>query len=155
MRAPAALVMLALAACAPKPPGEPAPGEAAVVAAPFGATWDAVIDVMASQNIPISTMERASGFVATTSLSVGPEGKAWADCGYNGIAHPVPAQATYNVRVRELRDSSTVQVTVRWSTGGTSSFDPVRECSTTGIWEKQFAEAVKSHAEGVTVGQHE
>jgi hypothetical protein len=56
------LVLSALAACAPPyqppaPSGARAPTE---VLTSFGRTWDGVIDVFAEENIPISTMERAS-----------------------------------------------------------------------------------------------
>jgi hypothetical protein len=155
MRAPAALVMLACAACAPQQLPAPVTVAPTPVHAPFAATWNAVIDVLASQNIPISTMERASGFVATAPPMVGRDGKAWAECGNQGIAHLDPDRATYNVRVRETGDSSTVQATVRFTSGSGVGFDLMRECSTKGVWEQQFAEAVKAHAEGVAVGQHE
>lgn len=141
------LLILAAVACAPQPPAQPVAVAATPVGAPFAATWDAVIDVLASQNIPIATMERASGFVATAPLFVGPSGKNWADCGYTGVVHLSPDRATYNVRVRETGDSSTVQATVTFTTGSGIGYDLMRACSTTGIWEQQFAAAVRAAAE--------
>lgn len=147
------LTLLSLVACSPRPPAEPVPVAATPVAAPFAMTWDAVIDALASQNIPISTMERASGFVATQSLSVGSAGAPWADCGYTGVARLHPDHAIYNVRVREMGDSSTVQATVRFTSGSGIGYDLLRECSTTGVWETTFAESVKARAESHASGQ--
>lgn len=134
-----------IAACTGRPPAPPAPVAAVAVAAPFAATWDAVVDIMASQNIPITTIDRASGFVATSELAVGPEGKAWADCGTGGGNPFTPERATYNVRVRETPAGSTVQATVRWTSEPVTGM--VITCSTTGQWETAFAGAVKAAAE--------
>src|SRR3712207_1620493 len=95
-----ALFMVPVAACATMPAPPPPPRPATEVAAPFGRTWDAVIDEFAAQNIPIRTMERASGFIATEQLSVPRSSEKYADCGTDVAVPLVPHRATYNVLVR-------------------------------------------------------
>ena len=131
------------------PPTSTAPTRAATeVNASVGRTWDAVIDGFAERNIPIATMERVSGFIATQALTVGAGGTEWADCG-SGMGVPLgPDQATYNVRVLGDSTHSTVRVTVRWTQGGHVPADPLVECPTKGAWEAAFETAVKGRAEG-------
>src|SRR6476619_6670979 len=105
-------VALILVACLPAcyryhPPAPAVPRDSRTVYASFGKTWDAVIDVFASQNIPISTMERASGFIAAERTS-------WrlaslfdrdyvlrlSDCGRFGPNPYLPTAALYNIVVR-------------------------------------------------------
>src|SRR5689334_6312594 len=88
-----------------EPPPPPEPREATHVDASMGRTWDAVIDQFAARNIPIRTIERASGLIATDQLTVGREGYWWADCGKdNGLFStsqkpPIPAGATDTVDI--------------------------------------------------------
>jgi uncharacterized lipoprotein len=151
MRPAVAFIALALMACTVQPPIPPSPeavGVPLVVHAPFAATWDAVIDAFAARNTPITTIERESGFIATGQMAVGSDGQKWADCG-TALGMPIPVeQATYNVRVKATDDSSTVKATVRWTEGGSSRYDSLIECSTKGVWERSFEEAVKERAEG-------
>ena len=141
-------VLFLTVGCAASPP-VPAPArEETVVAVSFAATWDATIDHFAEDNIPISTIERASGIVATTRLGVDPETALIAsDCGTGqGIYYDVRFRATdaiYNVLVRGDERSSTVRVTVSWSNPAASF-----ECTTTGVWEAETQEAIKERAEG-------
>jgi hypothetical protein len=121
------------------------------VDAPFDRTWTALIDVFGDRNVPIRTLERASGFVATDRLTVGAhDGVVWADCGTD-MGERLPAEyAIYNVRVRGDSVQSTVQVTVLW----TASYQALRnsrvltkECVSTGIWEQESEAAIKLRAE--------
>ncbi len=112
------------------------------VAAAFTKTWNAVIDQFAEDNIPISTMERESGFIATSNLRVGADGFFWAECGKTMGAPITPAYATYNVVVRGDSARSTVRVSARWTT---SDGGP---CSTTGKWEAAIEADVRDRAEG-------
>src|SRR5919202_1864412 len=89
-----------LASCATvMPPAPPVPRAAPTeVAASFGKTWDAVIDELTSRNIPIKTVDRSSGLIATDPLTVASDIGDVADCGSDILAIKlVPTDATYNV----------------------------------------------------------
>jgi hypothetical protein len=127
------------------PPKSVAPArEPTAVRAPFAKTWDAVIDVFADQNIPIATIDRSSGLIATSRLAVPRSGHTWADCGVSSFGDPAgPNAAIYNVLVRGDSIRTTVKVTVSWALEG-SPFD----CVTKGTWESQTEERVAAKAEG-------
>jgi hypothetical protein len=146
-------VFLLLAACTYTPPGTVAPVRAPTpVQAPFTRAWNAVIDVFADRNIPIRTIDRASGFAATEALSVNSEdGKAWADCGATDGGPLGPERATYNVLVRGDSTASTVRITVTWSTtvrlaDGRTPYG--QDCTTRGVWEADVESKIKAIAEG-------
>ena len=106
-----AVCLLLAAYSSYRPPPPPTPRDASQVNASMGETWDAVIDLFATRNIPIRTIERASGLIVTDPLRVGEEGKAWADCGaLNGRVRG-PDRATYNVLVRGDSNEATVRTT--------------------------------------------
>ena len=142
-----ACAVLSPACAAPRPtvpPAAPTPREATEVAASMGHTWDAVIDMFAARNIPIRTIERASGIIATDELSVGDEGGTWAVCGQGDGSTLSPNFAIYNVLVRGDSTGSRVMATVRWTLGSASSDI---ECATTRVWERELESAVKGRAE--------
>lgn len=150
-RTPVALALgVALAACMATPPEVAAPArDATPVQASFDAAWDAAIDHFAENNIPIATIERASGIIATTQLGVDPEiAEVSSDCGTgSGVNSTIRLRATravYNVLVRGDASSATVRVTVSWS-NPLAAF----ECVTTGAWEKDTEAAIKERAEGI------
>jgi len=139
------LVLLSAGCGTYQPPPRPAPREASHVDASLGATWDAVIDLFATRNIPIRTIERASGLIVTDPLRVGEEGTAWANCGvFNGRVLP-PTRATYNVLVRGDSAEATVRTTVLWIR--TREKDEPLECTSTYIWERGLEMEVKARAE--------
>lgn len=115
--------------------------------------WLAVIDFFADRNIPIRTLDRVSGFIATEPLSVrDSKAEGWADCGSTDNGPLSPTGATYNVRVRGDSVRSTVQITVRW----TGYFEdamvarnsrPV-DCVTLNSWEADAETIIKTRAEG-------
>jgi hypothetical protein len=111
----------------------------------MGETWDAVIDLFATRNIPIRTIERASGIIATEGLRVEPEdGAKWADCGQYGNFQYRPTTAIYNVLVRGDSTSSTVRTTVRWSYITLKvNFD----CTSSHEWERGLEQDVRTRAE--------
>src|SRR5215213_11904 len=136
---------LVLASCSSyEPPPPPEPRDATLVNASMGRTWDAVIDMFTARNIPIRTIERASGIIATDQLSVGEEGRGWADCGQNNGSTLAPDAAIYNVLVRGDSTSAVVKATVRWTRTIASS---TIECSTSHIWERELETAVKTRAQ--------
>jgi len=110
--------------------------------------WNAVIDIFADQNIPIRTIDRASGFIATDELRVADDertARGWADCGIDSFGAIPAGHATYNVVVRGDSITSTVKATVRWS-GIANNTRPV-ECVSRGRWEQNFEESVRERAE--------
>lgn len=140
---------LAVALCAGcltyTPPAPPTPSESTNVRASFGQTWDAVIDEFADRNIPIRTIERASGLVATEQLTVPDNAAGDADCGRVGTNPPrAPTHAIYNVLVRGDSVRSTVKVTMRWMYIAEKSSI---ECSTRRRWEHAFEETARLRAE--------
>ncbi len=168
MRTFAALVLVLAGACVSPPvPPVPAPTrDATPVAASFDATWNAVIDHFAATNIPISTIERASGIIATARLSVTREdAMVFADCGGRYPAEDletlqlsgvrlqrasmermfVASSVVYNVLVRGDGERSSVRVTASWDTDDPAA--PFR-CETTGQWESDMEAAVRERAEG-------
>ena len=124
------------------PPPPVAPRGATEVDAPFGRTWDAVVGAFADLNIPIHTLDRASGYVATEELSIPrellQEARSWAQC---GSGYGPPDHAVYNVLVRGDSSRSTVRVTVRW-------MNTQQACATTQVWEQCRESEIKSRAEG-------
>ena len=144
VRAGACALLAGCGSPAYQPPPRPAPREASHVVASMGQTWDAVIDVFATRNIPIRTIERASGLIVTDALRVGEEGVAWATCGSLGGQVLPPDRATYNVLVRGDSNEATVRTTVLWS----RTEDPgITECASTYIWERALETDVKARAE--------
>lgn len=138
------------------PPAAPAPVNAVTVAAPFGRTWDAVIDIFAERNIPIQMLDRSSGLLvaAPTTVSTGTPGDnayalTLADCGKTGDNLHLPGQAIYNVVVRGDSTSSSVRVNVRFlhfvnlATPGMG----VTECSTRGVWELERTVEIRDRAQ--------
>lgn len=146
MRRCAVFGTLILAACGQYvPPTPPAPRAATRVSASLGRTWDAVVELFATRSIPIRTMERASGFIATEQLYMTlDDSRRYADCG-----SPPPGatfyadRASYNVLVRGDSSSSTVLVTTHFR----ESHD-AGQCVSTGRWEREFETAVEARAEG-------
>jgi hypothetical protein len=150
------LVLAAITACVPAPPAAPAPHTAMEVSASFGRTWDALIDEFSQRNIPIKTIERASGLIATDGLRVDASsglGTGQADCGKDWAGVPaIPTEATYNALVRGDSSHATIRVTVRWVRLGKSrvlgnSDNVSEECSTKGVWETALEKQIKERAE--------
>ncbi|HEU4565929.1 MAG TPA: hypothetical protein VFS05_14815 [Gemmatimonadaceae bacterium] len=156
------VVLCAVAACQTARPPGPAPvREPAVVRASFGKTWDAVIDIFAEKNIAIRTIDRSSGLIAADPVRVprptDPQNPApLADCGVSAIGYVFyPGSAIYNVLVRGDSVSSSVRVTVRWvsttalelAARGMSPQPGFETCSTKGVWEGEFEQAVRERAE--------
>jgi hypothetical protein len=144
VRATACVLLAGCSSPAYQPPPRPAPREASHVVASMDQTWDAVIDVFATRNIPIRTIERASGLIVTDALRVGEEGSAWANCGTVGGKVLVPDRATYNVLVRGDSSEATVRTTVLWSRAEEPG---ATECASTYIWERMLEADVKTRAE--------
>ncbi|HVE79041.1 MAG TPA: hypothetical protein VNA89_09285, partial [Gemmatimonadaceae bacterium] len=129
-----------------------APREPTPVAASFAKTWDAAIDAFAARNIPIRSVERASGFIAAEPAIATDDANA--DCGSSVIGERLsPERAVYNVIVRGDSTRSTVRVTARWTAVYGEGRDAlVEECSTTGRWEAELEAQIKARAEREAAG---
>jgi hypothetical protein len=145
------IVLLAVCACQPVAPAPPTPRNAVDVSASFGRTWDALIDQFAARNIPIKTIDRSSGFIATDALKTSLADSSWSDCGKDWMQTVIrPTDATYNAVVRGDSSGSNLRVTVRWVANGVAhigSQGSFVECSTRGTWEAEFERLVKAAAE--------
>ena len=145
MRPPLAFVLLCVACNSYKAPLPPAPRDATHVSASADLTWEAVVDLFAARSIPFRTIEPASGRVATEEMSVGTEGREWADCGKVNSVRLGPEHAIYNVLVQGDSASSSVKATVRWTY--MAAKQGMIECSTSHAWEEVFEAEVKAQAE--------
>lgn len=120
------------------------------VAASFDRTWDAVIDVFAAGNLPIATIERASGLIVAAPLAMARTNAAiWTDCGH----HPrysdprdraYATRGEFNVLVRPAGPTSTVRVTIRWSL---PDLEARAICESTGVYERDLEDQIKRRAE--------
>lgn len=150
------IAVLALAGCLEVIPPTPAPARPqATIDASVDATWDAVIEVFASENIPIQTLDRSSGLLVAERVRVSrSDADRWASCG--GVKHgldPVreihATHAAFNVLVRSRGEGSTARVTVHWISRNPN--DPMRpdhvECETTNEWEAGLEARIKRTAE--------
>jgi hypothetical protein len=133
-------------ACASAPRPEPVTRVPTTVNASFNKTWDAVIDLFADRNIPIRTMDRASGFISAEPALAGSDEDAWAKCGGFGM-YGGPSSAVYNLLVRGDSTKSTVRMTVKWIHASRAPIDKTRECSTTGVLEGLIESQVRTRAE--------
>jgi hypothetical protein len=145
MRALVAVLFIVTACGGYRPPDAPEPRDATRVDASVTRAWDAVVEQFATRNIPIRTVERASGLIVTDQLAVGREGRSWADCGKaHGRAYR-PNAASYNVLVRGDSSAATVKATVRWTLADLKGNSV--QCVTTHTWEREFEALVKEQAE--------
>jgi hypothetical protein len=133
-------------------PATPVPHSAMQVEAPIEKTWDAVIDVFASKNIPIKTLDHSSGFIVAEEMRVPPpekrgEESPYADCGSVNRILRAPTRANYNIRVKGDSAHSSVQVTVFWKDLLDMKTLAAIDCSTKGVWETDAETEIKKRAE--------
>jgi len=139
------LAVLAFAACSP-PSLAPTPRSGTTVHASFATAWTAAVDVFAERNIPILTIDRASGLIVgeTVRASGQPSYTAneFADCGKDFMREYLhPNSMAYNVRIRGDSTSATAQLTARFvSPQG-------NECTTRGVVESLIETRIKEKAE--------
>lgn len=139
-----AVVFLTGCATLPPPPPERQP---LVVNASFGRTWDAVIDVFSSRNIPIRTLDRTSGLLVAEKVRVSRGDEAtWANCPnvmtqvLMGVGVADPMLADYNIVVRGDSTRSTVRTSARFMKENL-------ECTSKGTLETAIEARVKVRAE--------
>jgi len=145
----------------PKPVLPPTP-----MAANFDRAWDAAVGWFAERNIPIQTIEKASGIiVADVNIRYLPNrvdvldknGKrqswkqsapVYADCGGPSSGWQFdPTSMIYNIRVKGDGAASSVQVNARYVTEGNANHAHFAACSSTGKWEDEIQAYIKQKAE--------
>jgi hypothetical protein len=136
-------VLLALACV--RPPAPPAPRPDTQVNAPFSRVWEAVVDRFARSNIPVKTIDRASGLIAAESVLMAGDLSNFGGCNFMGMENRSPVGATFNVLVRGDSTRSSIVVTADWI--GVDHRGNRIGCVTTGKWEQGFEAAIKTQAE--------
>ena len=127
----------------PTPPTKEAPRAGTPVAASFDKTWNAAVDVFALYNIPIRTIDKASGLIVAERMIV--RDSSFADCGKDGFGKVIrPSALTWNVLVRADSAHTNVRANVFYES-------PSGPCSSLGKWESYFETNVKARAEGRAV----
>lgn len=119
------------------------------VNAPFEKTWNAVIDILGNDNIPVTTLDKNSGFVVAERTRIVYASKAerdavlaLADCGGNGLGMTfVPTSARYNIVVRPNGNATTVKATASYQSPAAAG------CTSKGTFETQLETAIKQRAE--------
>lgn len=143
-------VALALAACA-RPHISPItpPPYRAVVAAPYDATWKAIIRALARQNLPLRAVARDSGVIATDEF-VTPI-NLYADCGQvKGDQLEGEALASFTLFLEPDGDRTRLQVNSKMRTqghrrgsSGSLSPRPVYSCASTEKFEANLLDALR------------
>lgn len=142
------LCFVLLSACTTLPPAQPAPRQPTQVNASFSQTWNSVIEFFARKNIPVTVLDRSSGYIATALMRVGPEGASWADCG-KAMGTPVlPAEAQYTVLVHGDSTHSTILVSARFTPASTTGY-----CTSRGVFETLQEQGIKADAEARALGK--
>lgn len=113
------------------------------VQANLDATWSAVIDQFARDNIPIETVEKASGLIVARPVTIdgSVDALALATCDLPQMPVARAAMAYYNVVVRPAGSNSSVRAFARFVTANGN------QCNTTDRFEKNLEAAVKAAAE--------
>jgi hypothetical protein len=143
------------------PPAAPAP-VAYSVHAPFDAVWTEVVAYFADTKVPIQTIDKSSGLIATRAFQFNKvDSIQWLDCGQAsmgamGFVHSDQLLGDFNVFVRNFGDSVTVRVNLTatahnavetlGSTAGQTTDIPY-PCVSNGRFEKELVERLKT-AEG-------
>ncbi len=121
------------------------------VAAAYSATWKALIEALAKENIPLRVVAKDSGVIASddfvTTIGV------YADCGRFGDARlEGEALITFTVFVNSAGSNGTeVQINAKMRTqahrkgpSGSLKPQPVFQCASTGRWESNLLDAVRA-----------
>lgn len=118
------------------------------VPASYAATWTAIVQALAKQNVPLRAIARDSGVIATDDF-VTPIG-LWADCGRRGDeALEGEAVVAFTVFAEADGDHTRVQVNSKMRTqahrrgsSGKLKTHPVLPCASTGRFEANLVDAV-------------
>jgi len=135
-----------LSSCATIPPKEYQFNNTKTIDKNFDVVWVQVIKWFATNNIPIRTVEKASGFIST-EWELRTASKCM-DCGTPGglIHESSDYRINFNVQVEKTSEMKT-KVTISlfpytyWTTAGTQYSAPSKwkvECNSTGKYEKEL-----------------
>lgn len=118
--------------------------------APYDVVWRALVRLLAQDNVQVRAIARDSGVIASEAVptTIG----LYADCGRFGDTRVEgDAQVAYTVFVEALSPARTaVQVNTRMRTemyarlGGTPQARPALTCASTGRWEANLVDALRS-----------
>ncbi len=118
--------------------------------APYDATWKALIRALAMENVPLRTVAKDSGVIASDDF-VSPIG-VYADCGRLGdVLLEGEALVAFTVFAQPGRNGGTdFQVNAKMRTqafrrgsSGKLKPEPVYQCVSTGRWEANLADTVR------------
>lgn len=136
--------LLALGACAPLPPGEPAEFERTRTFDVNPAeAWARILEFMAAKGIQLKALERESGVIYAEELMTRDE--RLADCGRGRSWTPLDQTAlTMNVYVRHNGTGSKVTVNTRYKQMYSSGLDQrFVLCNSTGALEEELFAALQ------------
>ena len=113
----------------------------------FDIAWQKIIKFFATNQIQIQTLEKASGIISSSMLSISPsQAELWCDCGKMGLARASNHKLSFNVLLEMEPASSVILISVNttflttWNAG--LSYANVSECNSTGVFEKALLKAV-------------
>lgn len=140
--------LLVTIACvhAPPPNVEPKP---VVVRASVGHTWDATMQVLQVQNLPITATEREAGRISGELDSL-PSFSALgmvADCGRALGKTLPPRRLAYQVAIHGDSSHSTISVHADWKYVASNKNRSDWLCGSTGKWENKIVDQIREKAE--------
>jgi len=118
--------------------------------APYDVTWRALIRALARENVPLRTVAKDSGVIASDDF-VSPIG-VYADCGRLGdtalegealVAFTVFAQANRNGGTEIQVNAKMRTQAFRKGSSGSLKSEPVYPCVSTGRWEANLGDTVR------------
>jgi hypothetical protein len=118
--------------------------------APYDGTWKALIRALAMENVPLRTVAKDSGVIASDDF-VSPIG-VYADCGRLGdavlegealVAFTVFAQAGRNGGTEIQINAKMRTQAYRKGSSGSLKSEPVYPCVSTGRWEANLGDTVR------------
>ena len=150
------LVAAGLMGCHQVVPPQPAAPVMTVVAAPLDTAWDSIVRTMAANGLPIRTIDKASGLLATTDLQLDANQRlAYIDCGTAGgkslvqqVNNVMRARLSVTIYVHARgTDSTAVQTRVvvqgeRMNPFAGNQYTP-QACRSNGRIEASVAEAAR------------
>lgn len=148
------LLFVPLASCGlvatyyPPPTVQPAPRDPTRVDATFDQTWSEAVAVLAERNIPIATIDKASGLIASERVTLATASPEWTNCGRAGEMVLTADYARFTILVRTVdQHTSSIHLTANFEYDAPPAYGIVT-CISRGVWEAEAEAAVKKAAEG-------